>query len=103
MSTVLEHHISLNPDVRGGKPSITGTRLTVADITLMHLKLGMALEEIAAKYGVTLADVHAAMAYYYDHHAEIDASIAGDAAYAEAFELNNPSLLQAKLKALRQA
>ena len=100
MSTVIEQHISMNPDVRGGKPSVAGTRLTVADIALLHLKLGMALEEIAAKYSLTLADVHAAMTYYYDHRSEIDQSLSDDAAFAEAFERNNPSPLRAKLKAL---
>jgi len=96
----MEQHITLNPDARGGRPSIVGTRLTVADITLLHLKLGMSLEEIAAKYSLTLADVHAAMTYYYDHRSEIDQSIAGDTSFAEAFRLSNPSLLEAKLKAL---
>ncbi len=100
MSTIMEQHISVNPAVRGGKPAIAGTRLTVADIALLHLKLGMALEEIAAKYSLTLADVHAAMTYYYDHRSEIDRSISEDAAFEEAFQRNNPSPLQAKLKAL---
>jgi len=100
MSLIMEQHISIDPDVRGGQPSIAGTRLTVADIAIMHLKLGIALEEIAAKYHLTLADVHAAMTYYYDHRSAIEQSITDDAAFAEAFERRNPSLLQAKLKAL---
>jgi len=100
MSTIMEQHISVDPEVRGGRPSIAGTRLAVADIALLHLKLGMSLEEIAAKYVLTLADVHAAMTYYYDHRSEIDQSIAGDTSFAEAFRLSNPSLLEAKLKAL---
>ena len=100
MSTIMEQHISVDPAVRGGRPSIAGTRLAVADIALLHLKLGLSLEEIAAKYILTLADVHAAMTYYYDHRSEIDQSIAGDTSFAEAFRLSNPSLLDAKLKAL---
>jgi hypothetical protein len=40
------------------------------------------------------------MVYYYDHRSEIDEGIEADAAFAEAFRRNNPSLLQAKLRAL---
>ena len=47
-----------------------------------------------------LADVYAALAYYYDHRSEIDGSIEADEAFAEAFRRNNPSLLKAKLNEL---
>jgi YgiT-type zinc finger domain-containing protein len=47
-----------------------------------------------------LADVYAALAYYYDHRSEIDRSIEADKAFGEAFRGNNPSLLQAKLNEL---
>jgi uncharacterized protein (DUF433 family) len=100
MQTVMKQHIETNPEVRGGKPYISGTRITVADIVLMHLRLGQSLEEIAGKYDLSLAAVHAAMVYYYDHRVEIDSSIEEDAAFAEAFRRNNPSPLKEKLKAL---
>ena len=87
--------------MRGGRPRIAGTRITVADIVIMHLRLGQSLEEIAGKYDLDLAEVYAAIAYYYDHRPEIDGSIEADEAFAEAFRRNNPSLLQAKLRALR--
>jgi len=101
MEAVLDHHIEMTPEVRGGRPRIAGTRITVADIVIMHLRLGQSLEEIAGKYNLDLADVYAAMTYYYDHRAEIDGSIEADEAFAEAFRRNNPSLLQARLKALQ--
>ena len=100
METVLDHHIKIIPDVRGGRPHIAGTRITVADIVIMHLRLGQSLEEISGKYDLDLADAYAAMAYYYDHRSKIDRSIEADEAFAEAFRRNNPSLLQAKLRAL---
>ena len=100
METVLDHHIKIIPDVRGGRPHIVGTRITVTDIVIMHLRLGQSLEEIAGKYDLDLADAYVAMAYYYDHRSEIDGSIEADEAFAEAFRRHNPSLLQAKLKAL---
>ena len=100
MEAVLDRHIEITPEVRGGRPRIAGTRITVADIVIMHLRLGQSLEEIAGKYNLDLADVYAAMAYYYDHRSEIDGSIEADEAFAEAFRRSNPSLLQAKLRAL---
>ena len=101
MEALLDRYIEITPDVRGGKPRLADTRITVADIVLMHLRLGQSLEEIAGKYDLPLAAVYAAMAYYYDHRAEIDRAIEEDMAFAEAFQRNNPSPLQEKLKALR--
>jgi len=75
-------------------------RVKIYEVNIMHLRLGQSLEEIAGKYDLDLADVYAAMAYYYDHRSEIDGSIEADEAFAEAFRRNNPSLLQAKLRAL---
>lgn len=93
-------HIELDPDIRGGKPGIAGTRITVADIVLMHRRLGRALEEIAGTYDLPIAGVYAAMAYYYDHKDEIDHSLDEEEALAEAFKQNNPSRLREKLAAL---
>lgn len=98
---VLEEHIEITPDVRSGKPRIAGTRITVADVVIMHLRMGQSLEEIAGEYQFDLAAAHAAMVYYYDHRAEIERRIAEDEAFAEAFRRKNPSLLQAKLKSLQ--
>lgn len=100
METVLVQHIEQTPGVRGGKPCLTGTRITVGDIALMHLKLGQSIAEIAAEYELSLASVYAALAYYYDHQAEIDRQTDEDNAFAENFRHQNPSKLQAKLKAL---
>jgi uncharacterized protein (DUF433 family) len=101
MEAVLDRYIEITPDMRGGKPRLANTRIMVADIALMHLRLGQSLEEIASKYELSLAAVYTAMAFYYDHRAEIDRTIEEDLAFAEAFRRNNPSPLQEKLKALR--
>ncbi len=69
------NYIESTPGTRVGKPRISGTRITVADIVLMHRRLGRALEEIAGTYDLPLAAVYAAMAYYYDHKDEIDQSL----------------------------
>ena len=100
MLATLDRHIEGDPGVRGGKPRLAGTRITVSDVVLMHLRLGQSLEQIAGHYDLSLAALHAAMAYYYDHQAEIDRQMETDDAFIEAFREKNPSLLQAKLKAL---
>jgi uncharacterized protein (DUF433 family) len=97
MAIALDRYIETSPGVRGGRPRIADTRIAVADVVLMYLRLGQSLEEIAGKYDLPLAAVYAAIAYYYDHQEAIDRSIADDPAFAETFRNNNPSPLRAKL------
>ena len=89
----MDKHIEMTPGIRSGKPRITGTRITVADVAIMYLRMGHSLEEIAGKYQLSLASVYAAMAFYYDHREEIDQRIAEAEAFSEAERLNTPSLL----------
>ena len=100
MAVALDRYIETTPDIRGGRPHIAGTRITVAEIALMYLRLSQSLEEIAGKYDLPLASVYAAMASYYDHQAEIDNSITEDRTFAENFRDNNRSPLRAKLQSL---
>jgi uncharacterized protein (DUF433 family) len=93
-------YIERHRDFRGGRARIRGTRITVDDIVIMHRHLGQPVEEIASKYRLSPAAVHAALAYYFDHKDEIDTLVADDDAFVEAFKRNNPSRLQEKLKAL---
>jgi uncharacterized protein (DUF433 family) len=76
--------IDRDPSVRGGRPKIAGTGLTVSRIAGWY-KVGMTPEEIALDYPhLTLAQVHAALAYYHANQAEVDADLARDqAAVAE--------------------
>ncbi len=67
----------------------------------MRLKMGKSVDEIAVEYDLSLASIHSALAYYYDHQAEIDQPIADDEAFVEVFRKQNPSKLQAKLSQLR--
>src|SRR6266404_5389394 len=78
--------ITRSPEIRGNRPRIAGTGVTVMRIAI-YSSLGLAPEEIAANYGhISLAQVHAALAYYYANRAEIDADIASEEAAAEALE-----------------
>lgn len=92
-------HLEATPGTLGGKPRIAGHRISAKDVALMHLKMGQSLAEIAGTYGLPMAAVHEAMAYYYDHRAEMDRMIEEDEAYVAALQEANPSLLQQKLRA----
>ena len=100
MQIALDRHIEVDAGIRGGKPCIVGTRIAVADVVLMHLRLGQSLEQIAGHYDIALAALHAAMTYYYDHQAAIDQAMQEEDATIQAMLEANPSLLQAKLGTL---
>ena len=64
---------SNKPGVRGGRPRIDGHGITVERISYWHEHEGKCVEEIAYTFNLTLAQVHAALAYYFDHRDEIEA------------------------------
>lgn len=99
--TILDRHIVIDPDVCHGKPHLAARRIRVQDIAVWHERLGMSVDEICADYGLSLGEVYAALAYYFDYKDQIDQDIAVDQVYLEAFRQDNPSLLQQKLKSLR--
>jgi uncharacterized protein (DUF433 family) len=67
--------ITQNPEIRGGQPIIAGAGITVRRIAGWH-KLGLSAEKIATEVGhLSLAQVHAALAYYYANKDEIEAII----------------------------
>src|SRR6266542_3819197 len=94
----LDQHIEVTPGVAGGKPRIAGHRITVQNIAIWHERLGKSADEIAAEYDLTLADVHAALAYYFDHQAEIDQSIEAGDSFAEALRRQTASKVGQKLQ-----
>jgi uncharacterized protein (DUF433 family) len=67
--------VAINPDVRNGRPHIIGTGVTVADIAIAHVYHGQDADGIADWYGLTLAQVHGGLAYYYEHKSEMDDQI----------------------------
>lgn len=96
MVVALGQYIEITEDVRGGRPCVAGTRLTVADIAMLHLRVGLTLVEIAGKYDLDMASVHAAMVYYYEHRKEIDTRIAEDQTFTNEMEKNGVTPLQKK-------
>jgi uncharacterized protein (DUF433 family) len=70
------------PNVRGGRPRIAGTGVTVQRIVGWY-KLGLSPDEIAEEIGhLSLAQIHAALAYYHANREEIESAIAVDEAEA---------------------
>ncbi len=67
--------ITTNPQVRNGRPCIAGTSLEVAVVAIAKIVHGQSPEEIAADYNLSLPQVYAALAYYYEHKDEMDAMI----------------------------
>ena len=60
----LDQRIERTPGVCGGKPRIAGHRIRVQDIAAWHEFQGMSPDQIVAGYPqLSLADVHAALAY----------------------------------------
>jgi uncharacterized protein (DUF433 family) len=95
----LDQYIEVTAGIAGGKPRIAGHRITVQDIAIWHERLGRSPDEIAAEYGLTLAAIHAALAYYFDHRADIDRAIEEGQAFAEALRQRIPSKLLQRLQA----
>jgi uncharacterized protein (DUF433 family) len=74
------------PEIRGGRPRIAGTGITVQRIAGWYT-LGQSPEEIARKYNhLSLAQIHAALAYYHANKSAIDADLAAEDAEIEQLE-----------------
>lgn len=78
--------ITRNPEIRGGRPIIAGTGVTVRRIVGWY-KLGDSPEEIVAHFGhLSLAQVYAALAYYHSNREEIENDIAEEEREVERLE-----------------
>lgn len=99
MDNGTNERIVKTPGVCGGRARIVGHRVRVQDIVSFYEHQGLTPDEIVSHIPtITLADVHIALAYYFDHVQEIQEELRADRAYAEEFRQNNPSLLDVKLR-----
>jgi uncharacterized protein (DUF433 family) len=84
MVDVITQHIEIVEGARGPKARIAGHNIRVQDIVVMHERMGLAVDEIVEQLPtISIADVYAALAYYWDHRDEIDSRIADDRTYVE--------------------
>ncbi len=95
----IAEHIEITPGVCGGKPRIAGHRIKVQHVVMWHERMGLSPDEIISQHpGLTLADIYAALTYYWDHREQIDADIKADEEFANELKAKSPpSLLQKKL------
>jgi uncharacterized protein (DUF433 family) len=57
------------------EPHIAGQEIAVRDIVVWHQRMGISEADIASEYGLTPAEIDAALTYYRDHRAMIDEAI----------------------------
>lgn len=94
----MSDRITAVPGVCGGKPCIAGHRVRVSDVVVWHEHQGMTADTIVSQIpGLSLADVHAALAYYYEHLDEIREEMRAELATADRLQADSQSILLAKL------
>ena len=92
------------PGTCGGKPRIDGHRIKVEHIAICYERMGMSADEIVSAHPtITLAQVHAALAYYFEHKDEIDADIEEGRRFVEELKAKTPPSKLQKLLEARNA
>ena len=72
MASALIDHITIDDK---GTACVSGTRITVRHMAI-ETRLGLSPAQIREQYPhLSLAQIHAALAYYYDHKSQIDEEI----------------------------
>jgi uncharacterized protein (DUF433 family) len=95
---VIKQHITKTPGICGGRACIAGHRIRVMDIVVWHEMRGRSADELVAMYpGITLADVYAALTYYFENVDEIQTEFRKDGEWEAWLKANVPSKVQAKL------
>src|SRR5574341_976457 len=96
------HYIVKSPGILAGEPRLAGRRISVSFIVELYVRQNTGVEEIARRFDLSLAEIHAALSYYYDHQAEIDA-ILEELDRAEAEHSNPQKQAEMRNRARKQA
>lgn len=96
----LAEFIVKTPGVCGGQPRIVGTRIKVKHVYTWVERMGKTPAEVVADYPhVTMAQVHAALAYYWSHVDEIQRDMDDEDRLVAELKANGaPSKLQERLR-----
>lgn len=88
MGNMMSSYIEKRPTRAGDERAfIVGTRIRVQDIASDHERHGLSPDEIADQYPhLSLAQVHAALAYYFDNKDEIRGQMKADDAFVRSLE-----------------
>ena len=71
--------------VQDGQPIIAGTQVRVTDLVASHLFRGHNPEALAVNYSLSLGQVYAALAFYYQHKREIEEMLEQEADRANTY------------------
>lgn len=87
----------------GRVPQIAGTTMKVVELVTAQQAHGWSPEELVFQFPhLTLGQVHSALAYYWDHHAELDREIERRLALADDLQRGVPvAPVLARLRARR--
>ena len=91
MHPVATNYIEIRNN-RKGEPRafIAGTRIRVQDVVQDYERHGLTAEEIVGKYtNLSLAQIHASLAYYFENQEGIREALKADRKYAETFVKQN--------------
>jgi len=99
MLASIREHIEATPGICGGKPRLAGHRVRVQDIVVLHEEVGLTPDEIVTTYpALTLSDVHAALAYYFDYREQIQEDLACDRELASELASQIPSKIPSRVQ-----
>jgi uncharacterized protein (DUF433 family) len=100
MESVIKTHIESRPGKCGGKPCIAGSRIRVQDIYVWHEIQGRSPVDIVGEFPeLSLADVHAAIAYYFDNREQIERDIADENEAYQTLKASSTSQVTQRLRA----
>lgn len=92
--------IESQPGVCGGRPCVAGTRIRVQDVFVWHELQGQSADEIVSRFPqLTMADVYAALAYYWNHRDEIQRDMQAESDLVTRLRQQSVSPLAEKLAA----
>jgi uncharacterized protein (DUF433 family) len=94
-------HVILNEE---GVPLIAGTTMKVVELVVSQRAYGWSPDELQFQYPhLTLGQIHSALAYYWDHQAELDRLIEQQRAQVQELRRTTPPTpFAARMRAQRQ-
>ena len=99
MPVVPIEHIEID---ERGRAKIVGSRIKVIHLVMCRMAEAQTIEQVHEAYPhLTMAQIHAAFAYYHDHKAELDAEIEESRRQAEEMRRQaGPSPVAERLRAM---
>ncbi len=99
MENIINQHITKTPGVCGGRACIAGHRVRVVDIVVWHEMRGYSPDQIVDLFpGISLADVYAALTYYFDNRQEIEDVFRQEDEWADRVKSAIPSKIPLELR-----